>query len=264
VTREAANPAFYDLDAATYDAQRWTGPGGRYTNRVQLAIVEDLCAAWHDRRILEIGPGTGRFTIPLARRSNRLTLLDVSPGMLEQARSNLEAAELGDRVEAYVEGSVYALPFDDGEFDHALALNVFNHLERPGAALCELARVIHAGSTLLFNYANLHSWYFPAGRRVNRRATAIGQSVYSSWRRPSEVDAMIEQAGLEPVCRRGHVHVPRALERFHLHALVKALDAASRRGPLLRLAPVQFCLCRKRSDEATSRQGAGGNGGGAP
>jgi ubiquinone/menaquinone biosynthesis C-methylase UbiE len=242
---EAANAEFYDADSSSYDAQRWESAGGRATNEAQQAILADLCAGWRDLHVLEVGPGTARFTIPLLRAGNRATVLDISRGMLDTARGNIEGAGVGDRVEAYVQGSIYDLPFGDGTFDAAVSLNVFNHLERAGDALRELARVVRPGGRVLFNHANLRSIYYLAGRRINARSKAIGQDVYSRWETPADVRRMIEGAGLDEERRVGHVHVPRAAERVALAGALRALDRLSRRGPLGAVAPVQFHLCRR-------------------
>ncbi len=246
MTREAANPDFYNRDSATYDQQRWQSPGGAYTNRTQQTIVAELTKEWSGRRVVEVGPGTARFTIPLAQRGAQMTVVDISAGMLETARRNIEAAGVLDRVEAFVEGSIYELPFPDAAFDHAISLNVFNHLERASDALRQLARVIRPGSTLLFNYANLNSWYWPAARRIRKRGTAVGRDVFSIWERPSDVRRMIDEAGLELVERVGHVHMPRAMERYGLAPVVRLLDRLSRRGALSGLAAAHYCFCRKR------------------
>jgi ubiquinone/menaquinone biosynthesis C-methylase UbiE len=245
--KDASNQSFYDIDSKTYDAQRWRTKGGALTDRAQQAILAELCGDWNGRRIVEVGPGTARFSIPLLKKNNRLTLVDLSAGMLATAKANIEAAGLAGQVEAYVERSVYELPFEDNSFDHALSLNVFNHLERPGEALAQLARVIRPGSTLLFNYANAQSYYWLAARQINREKKAIDQDVYSTWERPAEMREIIARAGLELVHQLGHVHVPRAIEKYPIALIVRVLDSISRRGPLRRLAPFHFCLCRKRS-----------------
>ncbi len=244
MTKETANAAFYDTDASTYDQQRWNTPAGAYVNRVQQKIVANLCSDWRDQRVLEVGPGTARFSISLAQRGSRLTLLDISQNMLEVARRHLADRGLSDQIDDMVKGSIYELPFEDGTFDHALCLNVFNHLERAGDALRELARVVKPGSTLLFNYANLHSYYWPACRRINARRSAVGRDVYSIWEKPREVRRMIGGASLELVRRVGHVHVPWALERYHLYPVARLLDSVSRVGPLSALASIHYCLCR--------------------
>lgn len=246
VTKETKNSSFYTTDSTAYDEQRWTSRGGERTNRLQQQLVADLCADWRDERIVEVGPGTARHTIPLTKQGNRMTLVDIAPGMLEVARKNIEEAGQGEHIEDYVEGSIYELPFEDGAFDHAISLNVFNHLEQAGDALKELARVTRPGSTMLFNYANLQSYFYPVGRKINKTSTAVGQDVYSKWERPAEMRAHIEAAGLDLIRSAGFVHVPRAAEKYKLTPLLALLDSVSRGAPLKRFAPVHYCLCRRR------------------
>jgi ubiquinone/menaquinone biosynthesis C-methylase UbiE len=242
---ESSNESFYDEDSSTYDSQRWTSKSGIVTNNSQQSVLQELCASWINSSVLEVGSGTARFTIPLLRKQNRMTLADISDGMLSVARNNIEAEQLADQVDSYVKASIYDLPFEDSKFDHSMSINVINHLDSPELALRELARVTKTGSTIMFNFANLNSFYWPAARKINSDNKAVGLDVYSTWERPSEVSAMIESVGLEQVSQLGQTHIPRALEKYRLIWAVRTLDAISRRGPLRRFAPMQFCLCRK-------------------
>ena len=84
----------YAVDAAFYDAVH--GEGG-----------DDLqfwapFAREQDGPLLEVGAGTGRLTLPLARDGHALTALDPSPAMLAIARAKAAAAGL-DGI-AFVEG----------------------------------------------------------------------------------------------------------------------------------------------------------------
>lgn len=243
--QEAANAGFYTRDSAAYDEQRWRSRGGAFTNRVQQRLVDGLTGDWRDDELIEIGPGTARFTILMARKNNRVTLVDIASGMLDVARKNLDDAGHSAAIKAFVQGSIYGLPFPDGSFDHAISLNVFNHLERVGDAIREMARVTRPGGTILFNYANLSSYYVLAARRINRTGVAVGQSVFSRWITPDAVRRMIADAGLVLERAAGHVHAPRAMEKLNLLPVVRILDGLSRCGPLRPFAPVQFCLCRK-------------------
>ncbi len=245
--RDEANAEFYNSDSSTYDDTRWVSKAGAHTASVQQRIVEELTADWRDSEILEVGPGTARFTIPMARKQNRMTLVDISSGMLNVAQTNLANEGLAACVAEAVQGSLYELPLEDARFDHAICLNVLSHLEDSATALKELSRVVKPGGKLLINYPNLESFYWPAARRINARSEAVGQKVFSIWERPRDVLKRLDAAGLAIVARRGHAHVPRALERFHILPVIRGLDLVSRRGPLGRLAPVHFCLCQKTS-----------------
>ena len=116
-TKEASNPSFYDADSSTYDEARWNSKGGGFTNVAQQSIVSTLCKEWRDKKVIEIGPGTARFSIPLTQMGNHLTLVDISSGMLATAKGNIEAAGTIANVDDFVEGSIYDLPFEDDTFD---------------------------------------------------------------------------------------------------------------------------------------------------
>src|SRR5687768_8287448 len=60
--------------------------------------------------VLELGCGTGRISIPLARAGVALTGIDRSPAMLAYARGRLRRARLAGRVHL-VQGDIRSLPF---------------------------------------------------------------------------------------------------------------------------------------------------------
>ena len=92
-----------------------------------------------ETRVLDAGCGEGVLVDEFADRL-RITGLDVSYS--------------SDRV---TRGSLTALPYNDGEFDRALCLDVLEHLsfdEQP-RALAELFRVLKPGGRLLVSVPNL-------------------------------------------------------------------------------------------------------------
>jgi SAM-dependent methyltransferase len=74
------DPAAYGRAFAThYDALYADDPADRSVAEVVLALAPDRPAPL---RILELGVGTGRFALPLARAGAEVTGIDVSPEML--------------------------------------------------------------------------------------------------------------------------------------------------------------------------------------
>jgi SAM-dependent methyltransferase len=96
-------------------------------------------------RVLDVGCGPGSITRGLAERvaPGRVVGLDLSRETLQVARR--DAAARGLTNLAYREGSVYELPFADGEFDVAYAHQVLQHLRERPAALREMVRVVRPG-----------------------------------------------------------------------------------------------------------------------
>ena len=78
--------------AAIYDAI--------YGGREDTGFWQTVAAAEHGGPILELGCGTGRVLLPLARAGHEITGLDLSSGMLERCRAKLaaEPPAVRDRV----------------------------------------------------------------------------------------------------------------------------------------------------------------------
>jgi SAM-dependent methyltransferase len=78
--------------AAIYDAI--------YAGRDDTAFWQAMAAAGDGRPVLELGCGTGRVLVPLARAGVEITGLDLSARMLERCRARIagEPPEVGERV----------------------------------------------------------------------------------------------------------------------------------------------------------------------
>lgn len=103
-------------------------------------------------RVLDIGGGPGRYTLWLAAHGHRVTLADLVPELLGEARARIEAAGLASNVEDVVVADVCDLSaWADQSFDAALCLGPFYHLpeaERRERAASEVARVLRPGGLL--------------------------------------------------------------------------------------------------------------------
>jgi len=94
-------------------------------------------------RVLDIGTGSGRLAMELARAKNtdfHITGLDISKDMLELAKQNITRAGLSDRIEL-VEGNADSLPFLDGSFDLVISYASLHHWVNPETVFAEVQRV---------------------------------------------------------------------------------------------------------------------------
>ena len=94
--------------------------------------------------VLDVGCGTGVVAITAARAGARVTGLDLTPQLLEEARGNARIADLQQQV-TWTEGDAEALPYPDASFD--VVLSQFGHMfaPRPEVAVAQMRRVLRPG-----------------------------------------------------------------------------------------------------------------------
>jgi ubiquinone/menaquinone biosynthesis C-methylase UbiE len=145
-----ANVRYHDLAARHYDA-KW---GITYGEEGQAQVTAKLLKALGRApgvfdRALEIGAGTGYFTLNLMRAGvvREAVATDISPRMLEALGRSAE--RLGLTVETAVcEAS--DLPFDDGSFDLVFGHAVLHHVPDLQRAFREFRRVLRPGGIVTF------------------------------------------------------------------------------------------------------------------
>jgi len=144
------NVRYHDAAAAEYDT-KWGvdfGPGGQaqVLNKVQKALGRP---PGRFERALEIGAGTGYFSLNLAQTAvvAEAVATDISPGMVAQVRRSAERLEV--RVEAEV-AAADDLPFPTGSFDLVVGHAVLHHLPDLARAFSEFRRVLRPGGSVVF------------------------------------------------------------------------------------------------------------------
>ena len=121
--------------AALYDAV--------YANSADLAFWQVMAIAGSNG-LLELGCGTGRVLLPLARVGHHLTGLDLAAPMLEHCRANLQAEspEVRDRV-TLLEADMTSFDLDRRFRQIYCAFGTFHHLRTVEQQLACLERCCH-------------------------------------------------------------------------------------------------------------------------
>jgi ubiquinone/menaquinone biosynthesis C-methylase UbiE len=135
----ATTRARYDRNARLYDLM---------TRGSESLMTSGRAALWRrvrGPRVLEVGVGTGK-SFPYYPAGMTITAIDLSPRMLEQARTHAAQNQI---VVDLREADVQALPFPDASFDTAIATCVFCSVPDPLLGLRELRRVLVPGGQLL-------------------------------------------------------------------------------------------------------------------
>jgi len=168
-----ANRESYDRWAELYDG---------YVN--STVAIDDLhfppvYAHLSGLRVLDIGCGTGRHTIRLARAGNRVTGIDLSPGMLAVAREKLSSLDV-----ALIEGDVLTAP-PPGAYDAVVTALVLEHIAEPAAFFARVAELLVPGGG--FYISEIHPDRIAGGTQANF-IDADGQAVKLQSFAHSEAD----------------------------------------------------------------------------
>lgn len=174
------------LQAWLYD--RWSKNYDKGKRASQLRdeemLAQPLLEVLHDVPepfVLDFATGTGRLSYALlnaAEFKGRITALDLSQGMLEQAASKLRTRD--EQVD-FLKHQSLPLPFPDATFDAVCALEVlelFPDMEEP---VQELTRVLRPGGVLLISRGTEES-----GRKAKVRSTR-------------EFSALLEKHGMDQI-----------------------------------------------------------------
>lgn len=124
--------------ARTFDDRRFGGPIGELIAAEQARVLAGFVGEIRDRRVLDVGSGTGRAALLLARAGARVTAVDASEQMLAVARQRAsdERATI-----TFAVGDAHALDFPDRAFDVAVSFRVLMHTPQWRVCLGELCRV---------------------------------------------------------------------------------------------------------------------------
>lgn len=140
-------------------AGQWLGKAMDIANRRPTRLAVDRLAPRPGERVLDAGCGTGAAIMEVLRRapSCRVTGIDPSPAMVAAA-----GRRLGRRADLLRVG-LEELPFADGSFDAALALNMLYFCDAEGRMLASLKRALRPGGRLVVyvtHRATMESWPF--------------------------------------------------------------------------------------------------------
>jgi ubiquinone/menaquinone biosynthesis C-methylase UbiE len=126
--------------------------------------------------VLEVGPGSGTYTVAAARRigpEGKLVTIDIEPRMIERVQIKSENAGINN-IQAEV-GDVYQLEYPDNHFDLCFLITVISEIPEPIRAMQEIKRVLKPGGTITFSELFLDPDY-PLARTVMKWAHEAGFS----------------------------------------------------------------------------------------
>ncbi len=169
--------ADYGQIADTYDASR---PLHEDILERWMTLVSERIGPRKSVELLDLGCGTGRFSIPMAARLGySVTGADNSDEMLEKARNK----EGGNRVKWSVQNAAH-LSYPNASFDVVFTSHLLHHLDEPLDAIRECYRVLRPGGVILNRYGPMEDIrddpehrFFPGNVEIDEARTPTVEQV---------------------------------------------------------------------------------------
>ncbi len=198
-TKILNSQAGYDLAAANYDNKE------AYLDSFEKNKLLPLLGDLKGKKVLDVGAGTGRLTLRLAKLGADVMALDISVVMLEEIKKKLKrnSAEINTVV-----GDCESMPFEDESFDVVVSAFHIVHLKDLRIFFDEVYRVLKPGGKFLVTNINQ--------KRPPEIKTKDGMiEIESYYHRPEKVRKMLEDLAFgiekEVFVREGEVWVNQIL-----------------------------------------------------
>ena len=162
--------------------QRWIGEGEYVAKKILSVAPPDPVA-------LEIGPGLGRITVPIAHHCKSILALDISPQMVRRTGETLAGLPHFE-VQLITDEDLSFLPVE--HFDLAYSIACFQHADKKGfyRYLRGIRKALKVGGVLFFGVMNLCS------ERGWGHFEAIVENDYPEFfHTPEEISCYLSHAG---------------------------------------------------------------------
>ena len=181
------------------------------------------------RLVMEIGAGSGRDLLELARRGAHGIVLDYSPESLHLVKDQAKAQ--GIRV-MFVQADATRMPFRDGAIDVSFHQGLLEHFRDPMPLLKENARITRPGGRVLVDVPQ--TWHLYT---LMKNSLILVNRWFAGWETQftlSQLERLVRESGLDVVRSYGDWMVPGLWYRATREVLKRGLGVAlplDPRGP---------------------------------
>ena len=133
--------------ACPYNQRFWVQAPHPFITRDRL---RQILRPDHGERILEIGPGTGYYSLDVADwigPGGTLEIFDIQQEMLDHTTARATEAGLTNVVPT--QGDAASLPYESDSVDAVVLITVLGEIPEGDRALAEIARVLRPGGRLI-------------------------------------------------------------------------------------------------------------------
>jgi ubiquinone/menaquinone biosynthesis C-methylase UbiE len=147
--------------ACPYSQRLWVQAPHPFITRERL---REVLAPAAGERILEVGPGTGYYTLDLAGwvgPQGAVEILDIQQEMLDHTMRRAAEAGLANLEPTCADAA--SLPYENSSFDAVVLITTLGEIPDPDSAMAEIARVLRPGGRLVVGELFGDPHYTPPG-----------------------------------------------------------------------------------------------------
>jgi ubiquinone biosynthesis O-methyltransferase len=149
--------AIFDNVASEYDAW-YTDKKGSFVDTVETELAFKMIKVEKGMKVLDVGCGTGNFSIKLAKLGCSVTGIDISDNMLQIAQNKAEVENLDIQ---FLHMNLNDLNFNENKFDAVFSMAAFEFVDDEDApkALEGMLKVVkNGGQVLIGTISSNSSW----------------------------------------------------------------------------------------------------------
>ena len=216
----------YDEGSEVYDEQRFYHPGGKYMDETEKSIV---FKSLKSGSVLELGTGTSRYGVFLAKQGFEFTGIDISKGMLTVAKEKAKKEKVNlDLLQMDAEN----LGFSPCTFDNVICIHALRFID-PLKSLNEARRVLKPGGRIIAQFDALDAYFTKLSLRLKE---IKGIDVKMRFYTHNEVETLFKKTGFNIVTIKNLFNFPMTF--YHIAPeffikIVKKIDNKMKKGNII-------------------------------
>lgn len=125
----------------------YTTASDSFAENIERPAIQQLIGNIDGARLLDLGCGSGTYSVSFAEQGSQVVALDLSATMISLAQERAE--KRGVKADFRVRDIREPLPFDDAEFDIVFTATALHYVEDIGSFMREAARVMKPTARLV-------------------------------------------------------------------------------------------------------------------
>lgn len=199
----------------------WSSPAGkiRWQRRADLLVS---FIGNEDKKVLEVGCGTGLFTAEIAKTDNQIIAIDISPDLLLLAKNEINLPNVSFEVQ-----NAHHTDFPDSYFDFIIGVSVLHHLDI-NLAIGEIYRLLKPSGRFMFTEPNMMNPQIVLQKNVPFLKKAFGDSpdetAFFRW----SIHKKLKNQGFKDIRIKPFDFLHPAIPGFLIKSLIPALNYLER------------------------------------